>query len=58
MDMEPFNYTVVQRRKREYLTKFEQIASEVPNIEELYKILSMSHKLFMDLLVVILVIIV
>jgi hypothetical protein len=56
--MEPFNYTVVQRRKREYLTKFEQIASEVPNIEELYKILSMSHKLFMDLLVVILVIIV
>jgi hypothetical protein len=53
--MEPFNYKVFQRKKRDYVTEFEKIASEVPNLQELYNIMFTSHKLFLNLLVVILV---
>ena len=55
MDMEPFNYKVFQRKKRDYVTEFEKIASEVPNLQELYNIMFTSQKLFLNLLVVILV---
>ena len=53
MDMEPFNYKVFQRKKRDYVKEFDKIASEVPDMKELYNIVLKSHEMFLDLVRVI-----
>ena len=48
-DMQPYSYEVFGRKKREYMKEFKEIASEVPDLRELYGIVYKSEELFLNL---------
>ena len=49
LDMQPYSYEVFGRKKREYMKEFKEIASEVPDLRELYGIVYKSEELFLNL---------
>jgi hypothetical protein len=49
MDFVPYEPETFSRKKREYIAKFSNIASEASTVEEFFGILLKSHELFLNL---------
>jgi len=49
MDMTTYEIESFSRKKRDYITQFNAIASEVTDIKQLFSVILKSHELFLNL---------